>query len=387
MTCPYTNVTEKLILDLPSQEMEELVSAIKDFSKTEMVTSEANTKKKIIEPLLDMLDWDTRSREVRLEYPIKIGSTSAHVDYALVLEDKPVVFVEAKSFASTLSESDSEQVISYGRLDDVQWAVLTNGNHLKILDTAQGRTEETCLVTEVELQKLPMKAEFLRLLSRESILTGEIESAADRLAAARNAIDDLKKNQETIAEKFKDDLLEITGPQVENRVERISKQLAYQAIQLFEESAEPSGEVQAKEVKSVIRKELAKKPDGEVVVCISKIGGIEFLEKYNAWGYVNMSREDIPYFALYVGAPKSSVLYFAEVKSITPPLESKEDLVRIREEDAKSFRSGQRVIHLKPGTLIELEDPIPLVNRRSPPRALRYTTLNKLVRAKQVSNL
>lgn len=123
------------------------------------------------------------------------------------------------------------------------------------------------------------------------------------------------------------------------------------------------------------------------MVCTSRIKGTKFIKKYSAWGYVNMSGEDIPYFALYVGAPKSSVLYLAEVKSITPPLESKDDLVRIRKEDATTLRSGQRVIRLKPGTLVELENPIPLVNKKSPIRALRYTTLNKFVRAKQVSDL
>jgi hypothetical protein len=374
-------------LPLSSDKQERIVSAIEDFSETDMTSSEANTKKKIIEPLLDVLDWDTRSNEVRLEYPIKIGSGTSHVDYALLLEDKPVVLVEAKPFSSIMSQSQSRQVISYGKVEDVQWAVLTNGKYLKVFDTEQGKSQNECLVTEIDLRELPAKAEYVNLLSRESILAGEIEQAAARLAATRKAIDELKGRREEIAEKFKGDLLEITGSEVENRVAKISSQLADQAIQLFEKSTEPPRSQEVQEVKLVRREELADKQPGDVVVCTSRAGGIEFVKKYSAWGYVNMAREDIRYFALYVGAPKSSVLYFAEVESITPPLESKDELGRIKKEDAKSFQRGQRVIHLKLGTLTEFADPIPLENRKAAPRAIRYTTLDKLIEAEKVYDL
>jgi len=46
------------------------------------------------------------------------------------------------------------------------------------------------------------------------------------------------------------------------------------------------------------------------------ISGVEFLKKYNAWGFVTINKR-VPYFALYVGKPESSVLYFGEVESIT----------------------------------------------------------------------
>ena len=81
---------------------EDLVSHIKAFSKTDMVSSEANTKKRIIEPLLEELGWNLLSNEVVLEYSVKIGSRSTFVDYALMLEDQPVVLVEAKPFNELL---------------------------------------------------------------------------------------------------------------------------------------------------------------------------------------------------------------------------------------------------------------------------------------------
>lgn len=373
---------------LPVKGLNNLVMAINDFSKTSMTSSEANTKKKVIEPLLDILNWDTSSIEVLLEYPVKIGSTTKYVDYALMLESKPVVLVEAKPFDTELSYDDSAQIISYGRIEDVQWAVLTNGKMLKVFDTKEGKNEKECLVVEIDLRQLPKQANELSLISRESILTGEIESAAKRLAATRDAINSLKKSQLEIAEEFKKVLLKTTGKEVENRVSDISKQLAEQTIRLFEKEVKtaPSGSMD-KGVQSISRVELSDKSPGEVVLCPSRIEGVEFLKKYNSWGFVSLSRKTIPYFALYVGRPESSVLYFGEIESITQPLKSKEDLVKIQEQDTETFEIGKRVIHLKPGTLVKFKDPIPLKSKRSAPRGLRYTTLERLIQANHIDEI
>jgi hypothetical protein len=99
-----------------------------------------------------------------------------------------------------------------------------------------------------------------------------------------------------------------------------------------------------------------------------------------------MNRQ-VPYFALYVGNPESSVLYFGEVESITKPIASKEDIQKIEEKDIENFPSGKRAIHLKPGTLVKLTDPIPLKNKRIAPRGLRYTTLEKLMNSSYVEEL
>ncbi len=353
-----------------------------------MISSEANTKKKIIEPLLETLGWDLSSNEVLLEYAIRIGSTTKYVDYALMLEEKAVVFVEAKPFNVELGADDSAQVISYGRVEDVQWVVLTNGRTLRILDSKVGKTEKECLVAEVDLRKLLVQTNELTLISRESVLTGQIEAAAKRLAATKNAMRSLQQNQKEIAAEFRKTLLKITGSEVENRVENLSTQLAEQAVRLFKEQVEYIPEhLPEKEIRSIARKDLSAKPPGEVVLCPSKIGGVEFLKKYNAWGYVRVGRMDIPYFALYVGRPDSSVLYFGEIESITQPLKSKEDLVKIQEKDKETFEAGKQVIHLKPGTLVKFKDPIPLKDRKMAPRNRLYTTLEKLTKANYFEEL
>lgn len=371
-----------------SKRLSRIVTDIENFSKTGWTNSEPNTKKKIIEPLLEILGWDTRGNEVRLEYPIVMASGTSEVDYALMLENKPVVFVEAKAFDTALTPKHARQAISYGKVEDVQWVVLTNGRTLKIFDSEQGKTEKDCLVIEVDLTKLPMQEEDLNLISRDSILSGDIEDAVRRLAATKKAIQNLKQKQGQIAEEFKKILLKITGKEVKGGIENLSSQLARQAIQLFEKQSEiVSKDVLEKGVQLVTRDQLAARPSGKVVICPSKITGVEFLKKYNAWGFVNMREENIPYFALYVGKPESSVLYFGEIESITKPLKSKKDLVKIQETDIETFEPGKRVIHLKPRTLVKFADPIPLKNKRFVPKARLYTTLEKLTQANGLEDL
>lgn len=373
---------------LSAKELETLAAVIENFSKTSLTSSEANTKRKIVELLLDVLGWNTGGNEVVLEYPVRIGSTAKYVDYALTLESKPVILIEAKAFDTDLSSDDSAQIISYGRVEDVQWAVLTNGRFLKVFDTKGGKSEKDCIVVEIDLRKLPKQAGDLSLISRESILTGEIEATAKRLASTRSAITNLRKNQTVLAEDFKNVLLSVTGKGLEKRVSDVSLRLAEHAIELLEKDAEiVSTEGSPKEIKEIDRDQLRSKPAGEVILCPSKLDGVDFLKKYNAWGFVTLSKTSIPYFALYVGKPESSILYFAEVESITQPLKSKEDLTKISQQDTTTFEVGKRVIHLKSGTLVKFKNPILLKEKRKAPRGLRYTTLEKLLAANDISEV
>lgn len=310
------------------------------------------------------------------------------MDYALVLESKPVILIEAKAFDTALSSDSSAQIISYGRVEDVQWTALTNGKILKVFDTKAGKSEKDCLVVEIDLRKLPIQATNLNLISRKSILSGKLDSLVDAKRLTDSAMINLRKNQSAIAEDFKNVLVKVTGKELEKRVSDISVQLAESAIELFEKQTElVTAEGSLKEVQEISRDELKSKPSGEVILCPSRPDGVEFLKKYNAWGFVTLSKTMIPYFALYVGKPESSILYFGEIESITQPLKSKDDLIKISQQDTGGFEVGKRVIHLKPGTLLKFKDPITLKDKKKAPRGPRYTSLEKLLRAKDTSEI
>ncbi len=100
-----------------------------------------------------------------------------------------------------------------------------------------------------------------------------------------------------------------------------------------------------------------------------------------------ISNEHNPkYFALHVSKPKSTISYFAEIESITQPLKSRDD-IKVSEEDKKTFATGKRVVYMKSGSLIELQNPVPLNNKKLAPRSLRYSSLQKLANAKFVEDL
>lgn len=373
---------------IPNEILKKLAESVKNFPKLSIYRSEANTKKRIVEPLLEILGWNLRSNEVLLEYPVTIGTSTSYVDYALILEDKPVVLVEAKPIDEILSDKHSYQIISYGKVQDVKWTALSNGRVIKVFNTEEGKTEKECLVVEINLETLPKQAIDLFLLSRESILTGEIENAAKRMSAMRKAIHNLNQKKSDLEKEFKNLLIKITGKEIESQVEKIASQLVEQTIQLFETQPEerippPKGKIQL-----IVRKELSTKAPGEVIICPSRVEGVDFLQKYNAWGFVYIGKTRNPkYFALYVGVPESSVLYFGDIGSITQPLKSKEELRKIQEEDLETFQRGKRVIHLKPETLVKFKDPISLKTRRGGLRGIKYTTLEKLIKANYTDEL
>lgn len=87
---------------------------------------ETPTRTIVIDPLLESLGWDVRDPdEVQLEYPTVDGKS---VDYALKLNKKPVLLVEAKALEDTLDDVKCvTQVVGYAANDGIVWCVLTNG--------------------------------------------------------------------------------------------------------------------------------------------------------------------------------------------------------------------------------------------------------------------
>jgi len=87
---------------------------------------ETPTRTIIVDPLLESLGWDVRDPdEVQLEYPTVDGKS---VDYALKLNKKPVLLVEAKALDDTLDDVKAvTQVVGYAANDGVVWCILTNG--------------------------------------------------------------------------------------------------------------------------------------------------------------------------------------------------------------------------------------------------------------------
>jgi len=154
---------------------------------------------------------------------------------------------------------------------------------------------------------------------------------------------------------------------------------------IAEETPQPkpeAREISERQVATVKRSEL-KLADGELIICPSKPDGVKFLLTYEAWGFIGIKRTP-KYLALYVSRPYSEVQYIAEVDRIMDPLESSSPVPD--PEKFEQFEPGKKLVVLKTGTIRKLVDPIKL-GEAFPPVRSRYTTLSKLIEAKDLDEV
>lgn len=156
---------------MDQDEINEYVDRSQQLIESSPQMDEENTKVKLVQPLLELLGWDLYSNEVALEYTVPMASGSTHVDYALLVGDVPVVFVEAKPASSTLTEREAQQLRSYMRQElDVDWGILTNGKSVEVLTKSNRRNGgEEVSVVQFNLDNLADNPDVLELLSKESI--------------------------------------------------------------------------------------------------------------------------------------------------------------------------------------------------------------------------
>lgn len=185
---------------------------------------EANTKRKLIEPLLDVLGYDVLTPEVELEYSVQMGVGTKKVDYALLVDDTPVVFIEAKGCDTTLSDGNRDQLTSYMRQVGVDWGILTNGTRFQIYR----RDREAAMPTEerladAELSDLPAHQTLLRALQKDVIASGESQAIADKLASVRSAIGKLQSQKPSIAQEVSDVVAAATNESISQEAEDEAK--------------------------------------------------------------------------------------------------------------------------------------------------------------------
>jgi hypothetical protein len=223
---------------------------------------EENTKRKIIEPLIELLGWDILSADVELEYSVQMGSTPKKVDYALKREGTPVVFVEAKGCDTSLKESHEDQLTSYMRQVGVDWGLLSNGRRFKIFRRyVSNNSVNLVSLADFAVEDAPDNEHPLKALSRESIESGESRQIAEKIEAVQEAVSSLRQNKEDLAENIAGEVTDVTGNAVSQHVEDEAKGFVDDLIETLEEQAHrtevvgkpPGGEVEHQDGDYVIR--------------------------------------------------------------------------------------------------------------------------------------
>lgn len=185
---------------MDEDEIDEYVERCQQLIESSPQMDEENTKVKLVQPFLELLGWDLYSTEVSLEYSVPMASGSTHVDYALLVGDSPVVFVEAKPLRSTLTDSEVRQLRSYMRQElDVDWGILTNGKSFEVLtkDRHQNAGEEVSVV-QFHLDDLSENPGVLELLTKESIRSGKSTEIAEQVAETNRVIQDLQEDEDAV---------------------------------------------------------------------------------------------------------------------------------------------------------------------------------------------
>jgi len=111
---------------------------------------EEDTKATLINPLLKALGWDVWNLDqVRYEYKFK--KQDKPVDYALLIEGEPRLFLEAKALGENLENRKLIfQIAGYAVAAGVEWCVLTDGDEYRLYNT---------------LAKLPLDRRLFRKVS------------------------------------------------------------------------------------------------------------------------------------------------------------------------------------------------------------------------------
>lgn len=152
--------------------------------------NEANVRKDFIDPFFEALGWNVRdAREYDSEtHVMGVG----FADIALKIEDKPVIFIEAKRFGIikgrekqttlygdvTVDWTDEErQALNYAGKSGVKWVILTNFEKFRLFNAYTG---EIILNIESPREYLE-RINDLILLSKDNVEKGEIEKLSQRI--------------------------------------------------------------------------------------------------------------------------------------------------------------------------------------------------------------
>ncbi len=187
--------------------MQELVQCLRSLqSKLDRHRKEAiketPTRRIFIDPVLEALGWDVCDMdEVELEYPIVAGKS---VDYALKLNRKVVLLIEAKALRDPLDVKAIAQIIGYAATSGIVWCILTNGVCWKVYRSIEECEAPDKLMFEVSLdprenEGVPVDqvAERLRRFSRDEMAKGTLDAIGEQVftdGKVRKALDRLMRD-------------------------------------------------------------------------------------------------------------------------------------------------------------------------------------------------
>jgi predicted transport protein len=147
---------------------------------------ETPTRTIFVDPILEALGWDVRDPDdVQLEYPTIDGKS---VDYALKINGKPLLLVEAKGMNDSLGDvKDITQTTGYAANDGIVWCILTNGVRWRVYRSIEQCPAPEKLMYEVSYDpvdldgmSLEQVADKFRRFSRDQMAQGTLDALGEQ---------------------------------------------------------------------------------------------------------------------------------------------------------------------------------------------------------------
>jgi predicted transport protein len=164
--------------------LQDLQAKLDRFRKEPL--KETPTRTIFIDPILGALGWDVRDPDqVQLEYPTIDGKS---VDYALKLNRKAILLVEAKPLTDPLSDVKCiTQTTGYAANDGIVWCILTNGVKWRVYRSIEQCPAPEKLMFEVSYDPVDMEgaslehlAEQFRRFSLEEMAKGTLDKLGEQ---------------------------------------------------------------------------------------------------------------------------------------------------------------------------------------------------------------
>lgn len=186
------------------EEIEELSKRIKQYGDN-LKTEEA-TKNTLVMPFIKMLGYDPfNPTEVVPEFNSAVGvKKDSRVDYAIMVDGKPIIIFECKALGTKLGYDQADQLHRYFTGCDARVAILTDGNHyLFYTDLDAPNRMDVKPYMELKLEKLDpsLLPEIRKLTKSKFNVEDALDSAAD-LKYSREFRRIMKEQLENPSEEF-----------------------------------------------------------------------------------------------------------------------------------------------------------------------------------------
>lgn len=166
---------------------------VQDYGDT---MSEADVETKLVEPMLEILQWDPRSMDVRKRHPIKVKKGRYIADYALVTELKTRAIIEVKKAANDLNDEDVMQLMEYAFYEKADISILTNGSEWRVYDPYHLRS----MIFRFDISNMENNLDCLWFLSKSSIESGQLKREINRRYAIERIFEYIEENRDNWVE-------------------------------------------------------------------------------------------------------------------------------------------------------------------------------------------